>query len=104
MRSARFETLVAQQPENELFRFSLAQALIEESRHADAIPHLQFCAERKADWMMARILWGKALIATGRPIAARPLLQEALDLAIAQNHETPEAELRALLADLPSVT
>jgi predicted Zn-dependent protease len=101
MRSARFQALVQQQPENELFRFSLGQALVEEERWTDAIPHLRFCAGRRSDWMMARILLGRALLATGDKPAARPILQEALDLAVAQQHETPEAELRALLADLP---
>ena len=102
MRSEHFQRLADQYPENEMFRFSLAQALVEESRPAEAIPHLQFCISRKSDWMMARILLGKALLATGRPDAARPELEAALHLAIEQNHETPEAELRALLADLPA--
>lgn len=100
MRSARFQAMVAQQPENELFRFSLAQALLDEGNAPEAIPHLQFCAARRADWMMARILLGKALLAVGQSAEARPVLQQALDLAIAQSHETPEAELRALLAEL----
>ncbi|MBE2214373.1 MAG: tetratricopeptide repeat protein [Opitutaceae bacterium] len=100
MRSARFQTLVAQQPDNELFRFSLAQALLDEGRPADAIPHLEVCAAKKADWMVARILLGKALLALGRRDQARTRLEEALRLAIEQHHEDPEAELRALLADL----
>ncbi len=101
MRSDRFQSLVAQQPANELFRFSLAQALIEEGRSEEAIPHLEFCAAAKVDWMMARILLGKALVGAGRVTEARKILGDALALAVAQNHETPEAELRALLADLP---
>lgn len=100
MRSDRFQTLVDQQPENELFRFSLAQALVEEGRPAEAIPHLEFCARAKADWMMARILLGKALVAVGRRSDARRVLEEALALAVAQHHETPEMEVRALLEDL----
>jgi predicted Zn-dependent protease len=104
MRSARFQVLADRQPDNELFRFSLGQSLVEEGRAGDAVPHLQFCAARRADWMMARILLGKALLASGRIADARPVLQEALALAVAQQHETPEAELRALLADLPATT
>lgn len=100
MRSPRFRALVAQHPDNELFRFSLAQALVDEGTPAEAIPHLERCACAKADWMMARILLGKALLATGRRDDARPVLAEALALAVAQHHETPETELRALLADL----
>jgi len=100
MRSARFQTLVTQQPDNELFRFSLAQALLDEGRPADAIPHLEQCAAKKADWMVARILLGKALLATGRRDEARRWLEESLRLAVEQHHEDPEAEVRALLRDL----
>lgn len=88
------------QPENELYRFSLAQALEREGRAADAIPHLGWCCARKADWMVPRILLGKLLIAAGRRDEAKTVLREALQLAIDQQHEDPEAEVRGLLADL----
>lgn len=99
-RVAQFEVLVARQPENELFRFSLAQALVAADRGADAIPHLEFCVNRKADWMLPRILLGKELLKSGQPAAARPLLESALQLAIDQDHDDPAAELRALLAGM----
>jgi len=99
MSVARFASLAASQPENELFRFSLAQALLKESRAAEALPHLQSCAERKADWMIPRVLLGKTLLQLGRKAEARPWLEQALALAIAQNHEDPERELRALLQE-----
>lgn len=102
MRSARFQELVARQPENEMFRFSLGQALVEEGRPAEAIPHFEFCAARRADWMMARIFLGKCMLACGQVDDARRILEAALALAVAQNHETPETELRALLSDLRS--
>ncbi len=95
----RFTKLVAQQPENELFRFSLAQALLKESRGEAALPHLHSCAEKKADWMIPRILLGKTLLALGRKAEGRPWLERALELAIEQNHEDPERELRALLKE-----
>ena len=100
MSSARFAALVASQPENEMFRFSLAQALLREGRSAEAVPHLEFCANKKADWMMARILLGKTLLSLGRRADAKPWLEQALHLAIEQTHEDPERELRALLAEL----
>lgn len=99
-RSEHFAGLVAGQPENELFRFSLAQALTSEGRSAEAVPHFEFCAAKKADWMMPRILLGKTLVQLGRREAARPHLDEALALAVAQRHEEPERELRLLLAEL----
>lgn len=100
MSSTRFAALVASQPENEMFRFSLAQAFLREGRNADAVPHLEFCATRKADWMMARILLGKTLLSLGRAGDAKPWLEQALRLAGDQNHEDPERELRGILAEL----
>ena len=99
-RSVHFSALVAKQPENELFRFSLAQALLAEDRGADALEHLEACARKKADWMMPRIMLGKTLLALGRRAEAKPWLEEALKLAVDQDHQDPEAELRGLLAGL----
>ena len=99
-RSEQFASLVAQQPDNELFRFSLAQALVTENRPAEAVEHFVICAEKKADWMMPRILLGKVLIGLGRKAEAKPWLEAALKLAVEQTHEDPERELRALLAEL----
>jgi predicted Zn-dependent protease len=100
MRSAHFAALVARQPDNELFRFSLAQALLTENKPADAIAHLTACAIKKPDWMMPRILLGKTLLGLGRKPEAKPWLEQALQLAIAQNHDDPEQELCGLLQDL----
>jgi predicted Zn-dependent protease len=99
-RSESFAQLVARQPDNELFRFSLAQALVAEHRLVDAVEHYKFCIEKKADWMMPRILLGKLYLELGKKPEARLQLQEALRLAVEQAHEDPERELRALLADL----
>lgn len=92
--------MVASAPENDLFRFSLGQALYDESAFEESLEHLQFCCDKRADWMMPRILLGKARLHLGQREEARSVLEEALHLAIEQNHEAPEAELRALLADL----
>jgi predicted Zn-dependent protease len=100
IRSTHFAALVARQPDNELFRFSLAQALTEEGRGAEAVPHFEFCMQKKTDWMMPRILLGKLLLQLGRRAEGKPVLENALSLAVEQQHEDPERELRALLADL----
>jgi predicted Zn-dependent protease len=100
-RSEQFQALVARQPDNELFRFSLAQALEAEGRDSEALPHYQVCLAKKADWMMPRILAGKVSLRLGRAAEGRALLEDALKLAVDQQHETPEAELRSLLASLP---
>ncbi len=99
-RIEQFQALVARQPANEMFRFSLAQALVAAGRGEEAVPHYEFCVATKADWMMARILLGKLLLQLGRNAHARPLLEDALRLAVEQHHEDPERELRSLLDDL----
>ncbi len=83
-----------------LFRFSLGQALYEEGDTAAAIPHLQRCADSRDDWMLPRILLGKALLQHGREKEAKPILETALELAIAQHHDDPAGELRGILADM----
>lgn len=100
MRSAHFAALVAGQPDNELFRFSLAQILLAENRPADALEHLTVCATRKGDWMMPRILLGKTLLGLGRKLEAKSWLEQALQLAIEQEHDDPAQELRTLLLEL----
>jgi len=87
-RIAHFTALVAQQPTNELFRFSLAQALLTAGRAADAEPHFRACVASKADWMIPRIALGKILLDQGRVEEARALLEDALRLAIGQHHES----------------
>ena len=99
-RSAIFAPLVERQPDNELFRFSLAQALVAEGRAAEAIPHFEFCVAKKSDWMMPRILLGKILVSLDRRTEAKPLIAAAHQLAVEQHHDDPERELRALLAEL----
>ncbi len=99
-RSESFAALVARQPENELFRFSLAQALVAEHRLIDAIEHYKFCIAKKPDWMMARILLGKLYLELGQKAPAVAELNAALTLAVEQSHEDPERELRALLASI----
>ncbi len=97
MSSDMFRAKVAEQPENNLFRFSLGQALFTEENFADAYEHLKYCADKKADWMVPRILLGKVCLKLNQIPDATKWLEEALQLAIIQNHEGPEAEIRELL-------
>lgn len=91
---------VREKPENILLQFSLGQALFEKGQYADAIAPLQTCAEKKGDWMMARILLGKAYLQLQKPAEAKACLEQALPLAIDQQHEDPEQEIREILHSL----
>jgi predicted Zn-dependent protease len=99
-KSEIFLPKVEAKPDNMLFRFSLSQALYDEGDTTAAIPHLERCADSRDDWMLPRILLGKALLQDKQDAAAKPILEAALQLAVDQHHIEPAAELRSLLADL----
>ncbi len=96
----RFAGLVAQQPDNELFRFSYGKALLDAERPADALVHLEVALEKKQDWMAVAILAAKCHLTLGNPSAAKKLLEKSRDLAVAQNHESPLDEVTQLLTTL----
>tara|TARA_B110000037_G_scaffold166645_1_gene188520 strand:+ start:455 stop:757 length:303 start_codon:yes stop_codon:yes gene_type:complete len=100
MKSQRFQNLVSKNPNNELFRFSLGQAFFEEASFKEAITAFDFCLDAKPDWMMAAILKGKSLLALKQLDDAKTTLQIALEMAVSQHHEAPEADIRKLLAAL----
>lgn len=91
---------VQEKPDNLLAQFSFAQALFQNELYAEAIGPLQTCAEGRADWMLARILLGKCYRALGKKPEAIACFRQALDLAIAQEHEDPARELTAILTEL----
>ncbi len=97
---ARWQKLVEQQPHNELARFSLGKAWFDLGQFAAAREQFQIALARKPDWMVAQILIGKCEQALGNHGAAKPAFERALQLAIAQHHEGPQAELEELLAEL----
>ena len=99
-KSERFLSKVEAKPDNILFRFSLSQALCEEGETIAAISHLEKCAASRDDWMLPRILLGKAYLEDNRASDAKPILEEALKLAVEQHHDDPAKELREILADL----
>ncbi len=98
-KSEIFLPKVAANPDNMLFRFSLGQALYDEGETTVAIPHLKKCADSREDWMLPRILLGKAMLADGQDGNAKPILEAALRLAVEQHHDDPAKELRSILAD-----
>ncbi len=97
---ARQRQLVTQYPQNELARFSLGKALFDRGDYAEAQVHLGEAMQRKPDWMVVEILWGKCALNLGYREAARAAFVRALDLAIAQHHEGPQLEMQELLSEL----
>jgi Flp pilus assembly protein TadD len=97
---ARQRQMVAQFPQNELGRFSLGKALFDLGDYDEARTHLALALAKKPDWMVVQILLGKCDLATGNRAGARHAFERALELAVVQHHEGPQAELESLLADL----
>ncbi|MEE2988664.1 MAG: molecular chaperone DnaJ [Verrucomicrobiota bacterium] len=98
-KSEIFLPKVAAKPDNILFRFSLGQALYDEGETEAAIQHLKKCTDSRDDWMLPRILLGKAMLAEGQNSNAKPIFESALRLATEQEHDGPAKELRSILAD-----
>ena len=96
----RWRKGVAAQPTNDLARFSLAKALFDARHWTEAQSEFQTLLGRKPDWMVVQILLGKCLLASGDKAAARAAFRRGHELAVAQHHEGPQAELEELLADL----
>ena len=97
---ARQRQMVAQHPNNDLARFSLGKALFDRAEFAEAREHFAVALARKPDWMAVQILLGKCDLSLGNRDAARTAFERARDLAVAQHHEGPLAEMEQLLADL----
>src|ERR1043166_5150221 len=99
-RSAKARELYEKFPGNDLSRFNLAQAYCDDGDFAGALEHLQALASKKHDWMVVQILLGKTLMALHRTGDAKPVLEDALQLAITQHHDGPRQELTDLLKAL----
>jgi hypothetical protein len=96
----KYEVKVAETPDNELFRFSLAKALIDVGRFSEAEPHLEVAFAKKPNWMVVVMLLGQCARQRQDLAAAHTHYTYALNLAVVQHHEDPEKEIREILASL----
>jgi Flp pilus assembly protein TadD len=97
---AKYQTLIAQRPRDELVQFSLGKALYDAGRFPEAEAHLQSALKAKPDWMVVAMLLAKCALRRDDKNAARKLYEDALGFAIAQHHEGPEEEIRTALTHL----
>lgn len=96
----RQRALVAANPDQELARFSLGKALLDRGAYAEAQEHLEVALKRRPDWMVVQILLGRCALAQGDRDGARRAFERGLELAVQQQHEGPEAEMREMLEEL----
>jgi len=91
---------VEDDPENELARFSFAQALYAEKRWEEALAQYGEALARKPDWMVVVIQRGQCLIRLGRIAEAKAALEAGRALAVAQGHQGPQEEIDQILEEL----
>ncbi len=96
----RHRKMVEQYPNNELARFSLGKALYDAGEIVAAKEQFEVALAKKPDWMVVQILIGKCELAQGNSPAAKAAFQRALQLAVSQHHEGPQAEMEQLLAEM----
>jgi Flp pilus assembly protein TadD len=96
----KYKTLLQQRPNDELLHFSLGKALYDAGRLPEAEIHLRAALDAKQDWMVVTMLLAKIALQQSDKSAARALYEKGLELAIAQDHEGPQEEIRAALAQL----
>ena len=97
---ARHKKLLEQYPDNELARFSLGKAYYEAGLIQEAKGQFNLAIAKKPDWMVVQILIGKCELTLGHRNEAKACFERAKQLAIAQNHEGPLAEMEQMLAEL----
>ena len=97
---AKYEALLQQRPNDELLHFSLGKALYDAGRIPEATSHLQIALAARPDWMVVTMLLAKIALQQNDQRGARVLYEKGLELAIAQDHEGPQEEIRAALAKL----
>jgi Flp pilus assembly protein TadD len=97
---AKYQGLLQARPNDELLHFSLGKALYDAGRIPEATEHLEKALAMKPDWMVVAMLLAKIALQQNDNAKARALYEKGLELAIAQDHEGPEEEIRAALAKL----
>jgi len=89
-------------PSNELVCFTAAKALCDEKRLGEALPLLENVVKMQQDFALAYGMLGRVYLNLGRRDDARVAAEKGLELSLAQKHEVPEMEARAVLDELDS--
>lgn len=97
-----WKALLEEEPDNELVRFTYARDLMEVGRFDEAVPHFERLVADQNDYALAWAFLARARLAVGDRDGARRACDQGLPHALAQRHETPETEIRAVLDELDS--
>jgi len=102
VRISQFRQKLKSSPNNQLFRYSLAQSLFEEGQLDEAIVHFLKCLELRADWMLVALYLGKAYLEKQNYPEAEKFLKLTIDLGLKQDHIDPVDEAKKLLGAIPT--
>ena len=95
-----FEAMLARGQDGALLRFSLANALIQAGREAEAVAHLRAAVEQDPGYSAAWKLLGKMLAAGGDPSAAAQAYQRGIAAAETRGDMQAAKEMRVFLRRL----
>jgi predicted Zn-dependent protease len=102
MSSERWKNLLVEDPDNELVRFSLAKALMDEKKWQDAVREFEQLVTLKKDYALAWAFLARAKLEIGDREGARVAAETGLPIARMQKHEIPTDEILAVLEELES--
>lgn len=100
VRISQFRQKLIASPNNQLFRYSLAQSLFEEGQTDEAIIHFLKCLELRADWMLVALYLGKAYMEKKDFPKAEKYLELTINLGMKQDHIDPVDEAKELLSSI----
>jgi tetratricopeptide (TPR) repeat protein len=96
----RARAMVERFADNPVPRFSLAQALQDAGRQDDALVEWRAVVALKDDYMLAWLRLAECAMTAERWPEAKEAAEKALALGIAQDHQGPQAEARAMLMEI----
>ena len=102
MTADEWRDILADDPGNELVRFSMAKELTAEKRWTEAASEFAELVARKPDFALAWSFLARARLAAGDRDGARRACAEGMPVALKQRHEVPTDELQAVLDELDS--
>ncbi|MEO5666922.1 MAG: tetratricopeptide repeat protein [Bdellovibrionota bacterium] len=102
MNSSEWKSLLEDEPDNELLRFSYAKALMDERDFARAAGVFGELVDEKPDYVIAWAFLARSLLESGDRDGARRAAEAGMPLALKFNHEVPIEELEAVLEELSS--
>lgn len=102
MNSQEWATLLEDDPDNELLRFSLAKTLMDEKRWAPAAKEFAYLTQKNPDYAIAWAFLARCYLRNGDRDAAQAACDKGMPAAQKLGHEVPIEELEAILDELNS--